>query len=115
LYGGTPNFTKPATNCRRDNKPQKEGKDEQQATSDKQQAPSDKRQETEQEAIKIHEAWCIENGYLKPKPQASSNRHQGTKVLIIKDVRHNVARQYVAVSHKQQASSKASSYKLQAF
>jgi len=35
-----------ATNCRRDNKPQK-GKDEQQATSDKRQAPSDKRSETE--------------------------------------------------------------------
>ena len=32
-----PKFYKPATNCRRDNKPQK-GNDEQQATSDKQQA-----------------------------------------------------------------------------
>jgi hypothetical protein len=37
-----------ATNCRRDNKPQK-GKDEQQATSDKQQASSDKRSETQRE------------------------------------------------------------------
>jgi hypothetical protein len=56
-----PKFYKPATNCRRDNKPQK-GNDEQQATSDKQQAidetvphcdieeaTSDKRSETEQE------------------------------------------------------------------
>ena len=32
-----PKFYKPATNCRRDNKPQKEGEDEK-ATSDKQQA-----------------------------------------------------------------------------
>jgi len=37
-----------ATNCRRDNKPQK-GKDEQQATSDKPQASSDKRQAPEQD------------------------------------------------------------------
>ena len=56
-----PKFYKSATNCRRDNKPQK-GNDEQQATSDKQQAidetvphcdieeaTSDKRSETEQE------------------------------------------------------------------
>jgi len=33
-----PKFYKPATNCRRDNKPQKGDEDEQQATSDKQQA-----------------------------------------------------------------------------
>ena len=37
-----------ATNCRRDNKPQKEGNDEQQATSDKQQASSNRRPKTEQ-------------------------------------------------------------------
>jgi hypothetical protein len=56
-----PKFYKPATNCRRDNKPQK-GNDEQQTTSDKQQAidetvphcdieeaTSDKRQAPEQE------------------------------------------------------------------
>ena len=43
-----PKFYKPATNCRSDNKPQKEGEDEK-ATSDKQQAPSDKRQAPEQE------------------------------------------------------------------
>ena len=43
-----PKFYKLATNCRRDNKPQK-GKDEQQATSDKPQASSDKRQAPEQE------------------------------------------------------------------
>jgi len=43
-----PKFYKPATNCRRDNKPQK-GNDEQQATSDKRQAPSDKRQAPEQD------------------------------------------------------------------
>jgi hypothetical protein len=42
-----PKFYKPATICRRDNKPQK-GKDEQQATSDKLQASSDKRQAPEQ-------------------------------------------------------------------
>ena len=43
-----PNYYKDlATNCRRDNKPQKEGEDEK-ATSDKQQAPSDKRQAPEQ-------------------------------------------------------------------
>jgi hypothetical protein len=41
-----PKFYKPATNCRRDNKPQKEGEDEK-ATSDKPQATSDKRPETE--------------------------------------------------------------------
>jgi len=33
-----PKYYKPATNCRRDNKPQKGNEDEQQATSDKQQA-----------------------------------------------------------------------------
>jgi len=43
-----PKFYKPATNCRRDNKPQKEGNDEQQATSDKQQASSNRRPKTEQ-------------------------------------------------------------------
>ena len=43
-----PKFYKPATNCRRDNKPQK-GNDEQQATSDKQQASSDKRHTSEQD------------------------------------------------------------------
>jgi len=37
-----------ATNCRRDNKPQK-GNDEQQVTSDKQQASSDKRHTSEQD------------------------------------------------------------------
>ena len=37
-----------ATNCRRDNKPQKEGEDEK-ATSNKQQASSDKRQAPEQD------------------------------------------------------------------
>ena len=43
-----PKFYKPATNCRRDNKPQKEGNDEQQATSDKPQASSNRRPKTEQ-------------------------------------------------------------------
>jgi len=43
-----PKFYKPATNCRRDNKPQKEDEDEK-ATSDKPQATSDKRQAPEQE------------------------------------------------------------------
>jgi hypothetical protein len=38
-----------ATNCRRDNKPQRKEEDEE-ATSDKQQAPSDKQQATEQQA-----------------------------------------------------------------
>ena len=33
-----PKYYKPATNCRRDNKPQKGDEDELQATSDKQQA-----------------------------------------------------------------------------
>ncbi len=37
-----------ATNCRRDNKPQRKEEDEE-ATSDKRQAPSDKRQAPEQE------------------------------------------------------------------
>jgi len=44
-----PKYYKPATNCRRDNKPQKGDEDEPQATSDKQQASSDKRQAPEQE------------------------------------------------------------------
>jgi len=44
-----PKYYKPATNCRRDNKPQKGDEDEQQATSDKQQATSGKRQAPEQE------------------------------------------------------------------
>ena len=43
-----PKFYKPATICRRDNKPQK-GNDEQQATSDKQQASSDKQHTSEQD------------------------------------------------------------------
>jgi len=44
-----PNYYKDlATNCRRDNKPQK-GKDEQQATSDKPQTTSTKRQAPEQD------------------------------------------------------------------
>lgn len=42
-----PKFYKPATNCRRDNKPQKEGEDEK-ATSDKPQATSNKQQAPEQ-------------------------------------------------------------------
>ena len=43
-----PKFYKPATNCRRDNKPQKEDEDEK-ATSDKPQATSTKRQAPEQD------------------------------------------------------------------
>ena len=43
-----PKFYKPATNCRRDNKPQRKEEDEE-ATSDKRQAPSDKRQAPEQD------------------------------------------------------------------
>jgi hypothetical protein len=58
---------------------------ERQATSNKQegeskdehQASSDKRQASEQEAIKIHEAWCLENGYLKP--QATSVKLPGSR------------------------------------
>jgi hypothetical protein len=42
-----PKFYKPATNCRRDNKPQK-GNDEKEASSDKHQASSNRRPETEQ-------------------------------------------------------------------
>ena len=44
-----PKFYKRATNCRRDNKPQKGDEDELQATSYKRQASSDKRQAPEQE------------------------------------------------------------------
>ena len=39
------------------------------------QATSDKR--LSKKAIKIHEAWCIENGYLKP--QATSNKLPGSR------------------------------------
>jgi hypothetical protein len=46
------------------NKQKGESKDEHQASSDKQQA-------SEQEAIKIHEAWAFQNGY---RAQASSNK-----------------------------------------
>jgi len=51
------------------------------------------------------------------KQQAPGFRDPGTRVRIIQDVRHNVARQYVAGSNKQQATSnklQATSYKLQA-
>jgi hypothetical protein len=44
------------------------------------------------------------------KQQAPGFRDPGTRVRIIQDVRHNVARQYVAGSYKLQATS----YKLQA-
>jgi hypothetical protein len=46
-----------------------------QATSDKHQATSDKR--LSKKAMKIHEAWCIENGYLKP--EASSVKQQAPR------------------------------------
>src|SRR6056300_608885 len=46
-----------------------------QATSHKQQATSDLR--LSPQAIKIHEAWCMENGYLKP--EASSVKHQAPR------------------------------------
>ena len=37
------------------------------------------------------------------KQQATSSLDPGTRVQIIQGVRHNVARQYVAASHKRQA------------
>jgi len=46
-----------------------------QATSDKLQATSDKR--LSKKAMKIHEAWCIENGYLKP--QTTSDKLPGSR------------------------------------
>jgi hypothetical protein len=46
-----------------------------QATSHKHQATSDKR--LSKKAMKIHEAWCIENGYLKP--QATSVKLPGSR------------------------------------
>jgi hypothetical protein len=46
-----------------------------QATSYKHQATSDKR--LSKKAMKIHEAWCIENGYLKP--QATSVKLPGSR------------------------------------
>jgi hypothetical protein len=46
-----------------------------QATSYKHQATSDKR--LSKKAMKIHEAWCIENGYLKP--EATSNKLPGSR------------------------------------
>jgi hypothetical protein len=46
-----------------------------QATSNKHQATSDKR--LSKKAMKIHEAWCIENGYLKP--QATSVKLPGSR------------------------------------
>ena len=91
LYGGTPNFTNlrqivaGTINHRKEtmsNKPQ--------ATSNKQsmklyptmiskklkhQATSDKR--LSKTAMKIHEAWCMKNGYLKQ--QASSVKQQGSR------------------------------------
>ena len=66
LYGGTPNFTNlrqivaGTINHRKETMSNK-----QQATSNKHQATSDKR--LSKTAMKIHEAWCIENGYLKPQ------------------------------------------------
>jgi hypothetical protein len=87
LYGGTPNFIKAlrqivagTINHRKEkmsNKPQ--------ATSVKPQATSDPR--LSPQAIKIHEAWCMENGYLKPEApkvlrrfsEASSVKHQAPR------------------------------------
>jgi hypothetical protein len=46
-----------------------------QATSHKRQATGDPR--LSKTAMKIHEAWCIENGYLKR--QASSIKLQGSR------------------------------------
>jgi hypothetical protein len=76
LYGGTPNFTNlrqivaGTINHRKKVKMRKP-----QATSHKQQATSDKR--LSKTAMKIHDAWCIENGYLKP--QASSDKLPGSR------------------------------------
>jgi hypothetical protein len=78
LYGDTQNFIKAlrqivagTINHRKkvtmSNKPQ--------ATSNKHQATSDPR--LSPQAIKIHEAWCMENGYLKP--EASSDKHQAPR------------------------------------
>jgi hypothetical protein len=63
IVAGTINHRKEKMN----NKPQ--------ATSHKHQATSDKR--LSKKAMKIHEAWCIENGYLKP--QATSNKLPGSR------------------------------------
>jgi hypothetical protein len=53
-----------------------------QATSNKHQATSNKHQATSdirlsKTAMKIHEAWCMENGYLKR--QATSVKLQGSR------------------------------------
>jgi len=48
-----------------------------QATSTKRQATSDPR--LSPQAIKIHEAWCMENGYLKQ--QASSVKQQAPRYI----------------------------------
>ena len=71
LYGGTLNFTNlrqivaETINHRKETMSNK-----QQATSVKRQASSDPR--LSPQAIKIHEAWCMENGYQKR--QASSDK-----------------------------------------
>jgi len=77
LYGGTPNFIKAlrqivagTINHRKEKMSNK-----QQATSVKHQATSDPR--LSPQAIKIHEAWCMENGYLKR--QASSVKQQAPR------------------------------------
>jgi hypothetical protein len=91
LYGDTPNFTNlrqivaGTINHRKEkmsNKPQ--------ATSHKHQASSDKR--LSKKAMKIHEAWCIENGYLKP--QATSVKLPGSRY---KSSDYSSVRQIVAV------------------
>jgi len=75
-----------------------------QATSNKHQATSDKR--LSKKAIKIHEAWAYQQGY---RTQATSNKLQGTKVLITQPegLRQIVARQNDAgaISRKRQATS----------
>jgi hypothetical protein len=55
----------------------------------KRQATSDKR--LSKTAIKIHEAWAYQNGYLGLKLQATSSRDPDTRVLIIQSVRQIVA------------------------
>jgi len=78
LYGGTPNFT----NLRQIVAGTKQRRKEKKMISNKQQAPRLKRQATSDprlspQAIKIHEAWCMENGYLKP--EASSVKQQAPR------------------------------------
>jgi hypothetical protein len=75
LYGGTPNFTNLRQIVAGTINHRKKKKMKYRVTSSKTQATSDKR--LSKTAMKIHEAWCMENGYLKP--EASSVKQQAPR------------------------------------